>query len=205
MSHNIKELTKDLNILPIIAWAEAGSNLYNLATPTSDIDLFIITEGKLRKGKQTFKGEIDLRITPFEAYLGQIQREAISEIDLLMSKTLKYSENTPYKNLLENFRLNPYWYYNNSEALALKFLPKITPRIKENRSEYKSLKSSLRAIILGHRMIEERLEFKPQFSDSQAEIFWLKLEEFTNRFENEENWENIFKDIHKLAITMSRA
>lgn len=204
MSHNIHELTAHLKMEPIIAWAEAGSKLYNLSTPTSDTDIFIITEGKALKGKQNISGEIDLRLTPFEAYYQQIRREAISEIDLLMSNTLEYTENTPYKNILEDFRPNPYWYYSNSNTLALKFMPKMNAEIRETRAQYKSLKTSLRAIILGHRMLEQRLEFTPQFTTEQAEIYWKSLEEFTERFSNGENWENIHESIHKLAIKMTQ-
>lgn len=191
---NIHEITKNYTMGKIIAWTYSGSTLYNLATEQSDTDIAIITEGR-GKDRQHINGEIDLRITPIEMFMKRLWDTSIPETDLLMSRAFDFTDSS-YRHMLESFRPNAYQYFYNSEALAMKFLPKITPEIGNIRREYKMLKACTRSIMLAWKMLDQGENFDPRFDQREQNEYWSMIEYFQNRFQNGDDWKNILNDMH---------
>jgi hypothetical protein len=194
---DIQKLTEGLTIGETLAYGYAGSRLYGLNTDTSDIDISIIADKKGRD-KQFIRGEIDLRIHPIDLLTKRLWTAELPETDLIFSRSLTFT-NDRYETMLYSFRPNSYHYFSNSEAMAIKFMPKITPEIAENRREYKSLKASIRALMLAWKMLDQGDEFMPIFTERERDTYWRLMEDFQKRAQNGQDWETMMTAIHHEA------
>lgn len=194
---DLGKITDALGVKELQAYGYAGSQLYGLNTEASDVDLAVISEGKGRD-KQKIIGEMDFRVYPIDKMMNRLWETSIPETDLLFSKTLNHLTKS-HEELLNGFRLNSLKYYDNSVSTAINHMKRISPQIKEVRREYKSLKASTRSILLAHKMLTQREDFNPVFTEDEKSHYWSLMESNTDRFAKGDDWESVFEGIHKEA------
>lgn len=191
---DFRKLAEDLNIKELFAYGHAGSHLYGLNTPESDMDLALITSGKGRD-KQRILGDLDFRIYPIDQMLKRLWSTAIPETDLIFSRTLTFNDNR-YDSLLNGFRLNSNSYFKNSDTLALTHMSRINATILEDRRQYKALKASTRSIMLAWKAIDQGARFNPIFTESEKAFYWMTMENLTTRAQNGDDWKSLYDDLH---------
>lgn len=191
---DVEKLKDEFGIKELQAYGFAGSQLYGLNTESSDTDLAVISEGKGRD-QQKIVGDMDFRIYPIDKMMNRLWKSSVPETDLLFSRTLNHLTHT-HEDLLKNFRLNSLKYYDNSVGLAMTHLPRITADIKTERRQYKALKASARSILLAHKMLKQREDFNPVFTDLEKQHYWDLMDRMTERFTKGDDWNDIYLNIH---------
>lgn len=200
---DLYKVTEALGVKELQAYGYAGSQLYGLNTEESDIDLAVISEGK-GKDKQKIIGEMDFRVYPIDKMMNRLWVTSVPETDLLFSRSLTHLTKT-HEELLEGFRLNSLKYYDNSISVAINHMPRVTPDLKNIRREYKALKASARSILLANKMLSQREDFNPVFTDQEKEHYWDLMERYTDRAAKGEDWESLFNGIHSEAKALHKS
>lgn len=198
MSEKTSPIVHPLNMGDVLAYGYVGSRLYGLVDDQSDIDLAVIGLAGTPT-THVLRDNMDYRLYSLNSFLERLNDTRLSETDLLMSGTLVF-ENTGYEPYFKAFRVNANKYMAGCEKIVGAAFKVVSPNLTENYREYKLLKNAIRSGILGNRMDKYRNHFNPVFTESQKEIYWNLVEEYTERFRR---GENRYKMLHHLNVACS--
>lgn len=148
-----------------VAYGLKGSHLYGIATPKSDFDATIIQEGK-DSPRQLIIGDLDVTIQSTKSFLHALKEGQIVDVDLLFSRKMKIDKNNHFRQMFNNFNVNPYQYYSNSYSIALS-----TFNEKKQTIEKKA-RNIVRYSLLANKMLKQQKEFCSVFTHDELNVFY---------------------------------
>lgn len=170
---------KALTILPpssteLNGYMIGGSVLYNLDTPESDVDNFLLT-GHYDKNISNASDTQDIQTNSVNSFLKSLEKSAPEAVDRVISGKLQMSD-SPWRAMIYNTQFNPYRY--NARRLATVETQIQTIHKSEPHSErtMKFVKRALKEVHLHNRLNDSSWQkFTPVFTNDERQKFFHEL------------------------------
>lgn len=205
--HRKHDMLKRYQSSPILGIALLGSSLYNLHTPESDRDVFILTNCANRRDVQVvFNDNADVRVSPRAKFVQELMNSSPPKVDLLRSGQLLLQDER-WSTYFNAIRFSPLQYVDTVESHAIDELKRcMLFEGQKSARAFKQLKISLRNMILSHRVREYGNNFRPVFNNTQRAVYYDQVDRLEElRLSGYDRWEllNVMNNMGRQALEWS--
>lgn len=166
----------------IVAYGLTGSTLYNLHTPSSDLDTTIITDAKSQKDwHRVFDDGEDVRVVSVHSFASRILDSQPTDVDFLMSGALTF-DTSPYEAYLRSLRFDTNAYLDRCESHSIEYIKKAAGD-NNDRRRHKSLKTAFRNAVMFNRVRRDGTRYTSWFNEGQRRRFYDHLGGIYTNFE----------------------
>ena len=171
----------------LVGYGLIGSSFYNLDTPESDRDVILFTDSKAPDYHKVFDDGADVRVSSLFSFADRIHQSQPSEVDLLMSNTIKY-DNSPYEAYMRSLRFSSTEYLDRSESHSIRDIKNaLKDADKNQKRSRKALKTAYRNAVMMNRVMRDGTGYTSRFTNSERARFYESLPFFYNTTEDDEH------------------
>ena len=171
----------------LVGYGLIGSSFYNLDTPESDRDVILFTDSKAPDYHKVFDDGADVRVSSLFSFADRIHQSQPSEVDLLMSNTIKY-DNSPYEAYMRSLRFSSTEYLDRSESHSIRDIKNALKDADRNQKRSrKALKTAYRNAVMMNRVMRDGTGYTSRFTNSERSRFYESLPFFYNTTEDDEH------------------
>ena len=185
----------------LVGYGLIGSSFYNLDTPESDRDVILFTDSKAPDYHKVFDDGADVRVSSVFSFAGRIHQSQPSEVDLLMSNTIRY-DNSPYEAYVRSLRFNTTEYLDRSESHSVRDIKNALKDADRNQKRSrKALKTAYRNAVMMNRVMRDRTGYTSRFTNSERARFYESLPFFYDMTEDDEHkiFERMLRSAKRIA------
>ena len=185
----------------LVGYGLIGSSFYNLDTPESDRDVILFTDSKAPDYHKVFDDGADVRVSSVFSFAGRIHQSQPSEVDLLMSNTIRY-DNSPYEAYVRSLRFNTTEYLDRSESHSVRDIKNALKDADRNQKRSrKALKTAFRNAVMMNRVMRDRTGYTSRFTNSERARFYESLPFFYDMTEDDEHkiFERMLRSAKRIA------
>ena len=171
----------------LVGYGLIGSSFYNLDTPESDRDVILFTDSKAPDYHKVFDDGADVRVSSLFSFADRIHQSQPSEVDLLMSNTIKY-DNSPYEAYIRSLRFSSTEYLDRSESHSVRDIKNALKDADRNQKRSrKALKTAYRNAVMMNRVMRDGTGYTSRFTNSERARFYESLPFFYDTTEDDEH------------------